>query len=134
MSPCLSQPTNATGTDMVPLSMIGKSKNPRCFKNYITKLTYYHQKRAWSDSVVFAKWWQSFQLYISRRTERKCLLIMDNCGPHGSELIDPTGQIECVFLPSNVTSVFQPMDAGIIAMLKKKYRNRLLMKMLDIFT
>jgi hypothetical protein len=26
--------TNATGTDLVPLSMIGKSENPRCFTNH----------------------------------------------------------------------------------------------------
>jgi len=125
--------TNADGSDMPPLSIIGKSKNPRCFKNRQKKLRYYNQKKAWSDSKVFAQWWEWFQNYIRNRTNEKVLLILDNCGPHGSELVDPLGQIEVVFLPPNVTSVYQPMDAGIIAMLKKKYRYRLLMKILEIF-
>ena len=125
--------TNATGTDKVPLSLIGKSKNPRCFRNKTLKLKYYNQAKAWSDSKVFKKWWEAFRLYIRSRTNRKCLLIMDNCGPHGTELVDPGGQIEVIFLPPNVTSVYQPMDAGVIAMLKKNYRYRLLMRMFDIF-
>ena len=125
--------TNATGTDKVPLSLIGKSKNPRCFRNKTLKLKYYNQAKAWSDSKVFKKWWEAFRLYIRSRTNRKCLLIMDNCGPHGTELVDPGGQIEVIFLPPNVTSVYQPMDAGVIAMLKKNYRYRLLLRMLDIF-
>jgi hypothetical protein len=41
-------------------------------------------------------------------------------------LKDPQGQVKVVFLPPNVTSVYQPMDAGVIAMVKKKYRYRLL--------
>ena len=125
--------TNATGTDKVPLSLIGKSKNPRCFRNKTLKLKYYNQAKAWSDSKVFKKWWEAFCLYIRSRTNRKCLLVMDNCGPHGTELVDPDGQIEVIFLPPNVTSVYQPMDAGVIAMLKKNYRYRLLLRMLDIF-
>ena len=125
--------TNATGTDKVPLSLIGKSKNPRCFRNKTLKLKYYNQAKAWSDSKVFKKWWEAFRLYIRSRTNRKCLLIMDNCGPHGTELVDPDGQIEVIFLPPDVTSVYQPMDAGVIAMLKKNYRYRLLLRMLDIF-
>ena len=37
--------TNATGTDLVPLSMIGKSLNPRCFVNHQQQLVYFHQNR-----------------------------------------------------------------------------------------
>ena len=58
---------------------------------------------------------------------------MDNCNPHSKELVDEKGQIKVVFLPPNVTSVFQPMDAGVITMLKKLYRYRLLRKMLKLF-
>ncbi len=45
--------TNATGTDLVPLSIIGKSQNPRCLKSHQQKLVYFHQKKAWSDGKVF---------------------------------------------------------------------------------
>ncbi len=47
---------------------------------------------------------------------------MDNCGPHGTDLVDPHDQVKVVFLPPNCTSVFQPMDCGVIAMVKKNYR------------
>ena len=125
--------TNATGNDLVPLSMIGKSKKPRCFRNRTLKVRYYNQNKAWSDTKTFSKWWEHFCNYIRTKTNAKVLLIMDNCGPHGKELIDPLGQITVVFLPPNCTSVYQPMDCGVIAMLKKNYRYRLLRKMLEMF-
>ena len=125
--------TNATGTDKMPLSIIGKSKNPRCFEKRKKKLKYYSQRRARSDKVTFTKWWNSFLDYIRMKTTKKVLLLLDNCGPHGEELIDPRGQVKVVFLPPNCTSMFQPMDAGVIAMLKKNYRYALLLRMLDIF-
>jgi hypothetical protein len=127
--------TNADGMDKVPLSMIGKPKQPRCFVNqhHLLPMKYYSQKEAWSNSTVFLKWWNNFLLHICRRTIKPVLLILDNCGPHGTELKDPQGQVKVVFLPPNVTSVYQPMDAGVIAMVKKSYRYRLLERLLDIY-
>ena len=126
--------TNATGTDKVPLSLIGKAKSPRCFENRNMKSKYYSQKRAWSDTTTFMKWWRDFQVHVRRRTTKNILLILDNCGPHGTkELVDENEQIRVVFLPPNCTSVFQPMDSGVIAMLKKNYRTRLLRKMLETY-
>ena len=46
---------------------------------------------------------------ILSKTLNKVLLIMDNCGPHGTDLVDPHDQVKVVFLPPNCTSVFQPM-------------------------
>lgn len=125
--------TNASGSDMVPLSVIGKSKNPRCFRIRSPKLPYYNQAKAWSDRRVFTLWFQYFLNYIRNRTSNKVLLLLDNCGPHGNELVDPNGQVSVMFLPPNTTSVYQPMDAGIIATLKKKYRYRLLEKMFEVY-
>lgn len=114
--------TNATGNDLVPLSLIGKSKNPRCFRNRTLKLRYYNQSKAWSDMKTFNKWWEHFCNYIHTKTNAKVLLIMDNCGLHGKELIDPLSQITVNFLLPNCTSVYQPMDCDVIAMPKKNYR------------
>ena len=47
--------TNAMGTDLVPLSIIGKSVKPRCSTNQAKKLVYINQRKAWSDRNVFAK-------------------------------------------------------------------------------
>ena len=124
---------NATGTDKMPLSIIGKSAKPRCFKNIPLKMMYFSQAKAWSDTKTFMKWWHHFLIHIRGKTNAPTLLILDNCGPHGAELVDPFGQVTVVFLPPNCTSVFQPMDAGVIAALKKNYRYRLLRRMLEIF-
>lgn len=125
--------TNATGTDKVPLCLIGKSKRPRCFDMGPPRLKYFNQAKAWSDSKVFQKWWEFFLNHIRSQTADKVLLIMDNCGPHGAELKDPHNQVNVVFLPPNVTSMYQPMDSGVIAMVKKNYRYRLLRNVFEIF-
>ena len=44
--------TNADGLDKYPLVMIGKAKKPICFCKG-KKLTYYAQKKVWSDGVTF---------------------------------------------------------------------------------
>ena len=58
---------------------------------------------------------------------------MENCGPHGADLHDPQGQVKAIFLHPNCTSVFQPMDCGVIAKVKKSYRYCLLRKMFGKF-
>ena len=47
--------TNATDTDLVFLSMIGKPKNPRCFRSHQQKLVYFNQSKAWFDGKVFGQ-------------------------------------------------------------------------------
>ncbi len=87
--------TKADGTDKVPLSMIGKPKEPHCFVNqhHLLPMKYFSQKKAWSDSTGLLKRWNNFLLHIRRRTIKPVLLILDNCGPHGTELKDPQGQV-----------------------------------------
>ena len=69
------------------------------------------------------------------KNEYRVLLILNNCGPHCGKaeefMNDP--QVQVIMLPPNCTSMYQPMDSGVIAMIKKKYRYRLLSKYLDIF-
>lgn len=47
---------------------------------------------------------------------------MDRCTAHPpeDELVTKDGKIKAMFLPANTTSLIQPMDQGIIAILKKK--------------
>jgi hypothetical protein len=54
---------------------------------------------------------------------RRVLLFVDNAPPHqlgDVELKNTTVH----FFPPNTTSVLQPMDAGVIASLKRHYRRR----------
>ena len=47
---------NSVGNKL-PLFVVGKAKNPRCFKN-IKKLPcrYRSQRKSWMDSVLFEEW------------------------------------------------------------------------------
>ena len=60
-----------------------------------------------------------------------CDLNMDNCGPHGEDMLDSRGQVQIIRLPGSCTSMFQRMDTGFIASLKIRYRSMLLNKMLQ---
>ncbi|UYV80385.1 hypothetical protein LAZ67_19000038 [Cordylochernes scorpioides] len=48
---------NMDGSEKLPLLMIGKAANPRCFKNVKTKpVDYANSARAWMTSYLFEKW------------------------------------------------------------------------------
>ena len=126
--------TNATGSRKVPLSMIGSLKNPRCFgrRQERRKFVYFDQNKAWSDTRTFTRWfYELFLPHVRSKTKDKVLLIMDNCGPHGAKIADPMGQVKLISLPPNCTAVHQPMDQGIIHALKRKYRYKLLSKIME---
>ena len=119
--------TNATATLKVPFSVIGKSANPRCFKKAPPPVTYFNQENAWSDSITFTKWYyEVFLVFVHRTKSDRVVLLMDNCGPHGSDLCDSRMQVTILTLPPNCTSMYQPMDMGVIAAMKLHYRSLLL--------
>lgn len=51
---------------------------------------------------------------------------MDNCGPHGTDVQDVRNQVTLFTLPPNCTAIHQPMDMGVIAAWKRRYRGLLL--------
>lgn len=135
---------NSTGTHRLPLLIIGKAKQPRCFKG-ITKLpiTYKNQKNSWMDSRIFIDWYENvFIPEVKKNQEKtgntgKVLLIIDNAPSHPSEMLleSEGGKFNVLFLPPNVTSVLQPMDQGVIEAFKRFYRKQLLrMLLLDLET
>lgn len=48
---------------------------------------------------------------------------------HGRECHDPIGQVTVFYFPPNVTSIFQPLDQGIISAFKTKYKSCVLEKL-----
>ena len=118
---------NMDGSDKLPLYIIGKSKNPRAFKNVTVPLQYESNKKAWMTSVLFENWLTDLDKRM-RRENRKIAMIIDNCPAHPT--VDLTN-IDLLFLPPNTTSHTQPMDSGIIKNLKYHYRHILALRRLQ---
>ena len=86
--------TNADGTSKLPMAIIGKPMNPRGFRLEKPPVPYFSQRNACSDSVTFNKWFYNlFIPFVRRKTSKPVALLMDNCGPHGTDIVDHTGQI-----------------------------------------
>ncbi|XP_033755738.1 tigger transposable element-derived protein 6-like [Pecten maximus] len=120
---------NATGTIKLKPFVIGKSRTPRCFKNFSVKLycDYAHNKKAWMNSILFDDWLKSFNRQM-KRMRRQVLLIMDNAPCH---IIPPLSNTKVHFLPPTTTSHLQPLDAGIIQSFKARYRKYQLNRLVD---
>ena len=68
--------TNTVGNKL-PMFVIGKAKNPRCFKN-IKKLPcrYPSQRKSWMDIVLFEEWVRDVNKKFQAE-RRKVALIID---------------------------------------------------------
>jgi len=117
---------NATGTHKVPVTMIGKKAQPMCFQGNgnASPLTYFSHKSAWTDASVFKRWFEEvFVPAVQAGTAHHVYFIMDNLGCHSSS---SHPQVTIIELPPNPTAVYQPLDVGIIVLLKNRYKKRLL--------
>lgn len=111
---------NMDGSEKLPLLMVGKSQNPRCFKNVQTKpVEYRSNKKAWMTGSIFEEWLLNLDRKY-RKQKRKIILFIDNCSAHNS--IPSMENVRVIFFPPNMTSVVQPMDQGVIKNLKHFYR------------
>lgn len=124
---------NADGSDKREPFIIGHAKKPRCFqKKTGDQLGFYYRSnlKAWMTGVLFREWLCELDNDM-RAQKRNIVLLLDNASAHtahGMELKSVT----VVFLPPNTTAKLQPMDAGIIASFKRRYRHRQLEHALDV--
>ena len=124
---------NTDGSHVIPVRYIGAAANPRCFRNdkYGNQRARYHsQKNAWMDSNGFNNWINWFYNEIKKKSSGSWLLIMGNCGGHESEIQLPGLRIE--MLPPRSTAKYQPLDLGLIAHSKIRYRSLLLRIKVDV--
>ena len=128
---------NASGSIKLPLLLIGKAKNPRCFRGVDKSslpVVYRNQKNAWVNIPIFLDWFQNCFVPEVRTKledlgqEPKAILILDNCAahPNENELVSDDGKIVAKFLPPNVTPLIQPMDQGVLVCIKRLYRKYIL--------
>ena len=105
--------TNATGTDRLPIWIIGKAKTPRALKNVsISSIggRWRWNKKAWMNTVIMREWLLEFYIHI--RSTREVLLTMDNFSAHYTiiEISPPPLNIRICWLPVNSISRFQLLD------------------------
>ena len=123
--------TNADGSDIIKPLVIGKSANPRCFKDFTVAsyIKYNDNSKAWMTGYIFAEWLHYFDQHIKRKKNRPVLLLLDNVASHF-----PSVSLECVklhYLPPNTTSHLQPLDAGIIRAFMAYYRQLQVKKLIE---
>jgi hypothetical protein len=114
-----------------PLLVIGKFKKPRCLKNIVQlPVTYRANQKAWMTSELFTEFVRSLDQQMQSKN-RKVALILDRCPAHPK--VAGLKNVELFFLPPNTTSKTQPLDAGIINVMKRNYRKRLVHRMLACY-
>ena len=114
---------NADGTDKLQPFFIGHALIPRCFqKKSAAELGFYYRNntKAWMTGLFFREWLEEFDKKM-RSTNRHVLLLLDNAPSHATGDLVLT-HTNVLMLPPNTTSKIQPMDAGIIAAFKRRYR------------
>ena len=116
---------NMDGSDKRSLLIVGKSRQPRCFRG-VQKLPlpYSNNKTAWMTGDLFRNWLVDFERDMAKKN-RFVVLVVDNCAAHPKDGADDLPHIKLVFLPPNVTSIIQPCDMGIIWNLKANYRRKI---------
>ena len=117
---------NMSGDEKLPVLLIGRAQNPRCFKGMKTKpLLYEWNSKAWMTGTIFEKYMKMLDNKFFKE-KRQVLFFVDNCPAHPVTLQMALKNIKIIFLPKNSTSVLQPMDQGVIRSFKCKYRTKLL--------
>lgn len=128
---------NMSGSEKRPLHMISTAAHPRCFGPRSNPLPlnvrYDSAVNGWMTKTILMNWLKDWNEELKEQN-RQVVLIMDNASSHGK--IDDEGfehfkNIRIVFLPPNLTSLIQPLDSGIIALFKHKYRTRMVDRMIS---
>lgn len=120
---------NMSGSEKLPLLVIGRFAKPRCFKNARSiPVQYEANSKAWMVSDLFSSWLTKLDAKFVRE-KRKVAMVVDNCPAHPNIQCNLRA-IKLVFLPPNTTSKSQPCDQGIIQNLKVHYRKNLIMQLI----
>jgi hypothetical protein len=120
---------NMDGSERLPLVVIRKSGKPRCFKNVKNlPCKYRSNKTAWMTSDLFDEYLKALDAKMGGKN-RKIVLFIDNCSAHPKNT-DHLSNVHVEFLPENSTAISQPMDQGVIKVLKTYFWKRFVHKLL----
>ena len=128
--------TNADGSERLPPLVIGHAVKPRCFDGFEPwkyEFDYHGTKKAWNNKLVFFEWLSRFDKYIGLTPGRRAALLLDNCSAHGNiTTLPPLSDVYVIFLPKNTTPRLQPLDAGIIASIKERFKRNQVQRACDL--
>ena len=119
--------TNMDGSDHRKLSVIGKSKTPRClqkkYKMQVKDMSvdWYASKNAWMTGKIHHQIMTKLNNEM-RLSNRHILYVCDNASSHQ---VQEYSNIKFLMLPPNATSIMQPLDQGIILSAKRRYKKKL---------
>ncbi|CAC5421861.1 unnamed protein product [Mytilus coruscus] len=95
---------NMTVTDKRKLLVIGKSKDPRCFRGKKSlPVIYKINKNAWITAEIFIEWLREMNKDMCHQN-RKRLMLVDNCSAHPKDAADRLEHVDLEFLPPNTTA------------------------------
>ncbi|MGH0117396.1 UNVERIFIED_CONTAM: hypothetical protein FKN15_034583 [Acipenser sinensis] len=120
---------NIDGSEKLQPLVIGKSKNPSCFKN-VKRLpvAYEANSTAGMTGEIWEAWLKKID-NIMRAKKRMILMLCASCAAHVTYV--RLTNIKLVFLPPNNTPLIRPMDQGIAANFKKQYRSLVLRQLVN---
>ena len=120
--------TNANGKVRLTPFVIVCSLRPISFGGQVAlELVIDHAggRKSWMNRELFFSWLHRASNFIARILQRKISLLLDNASYRGTALDVPElSYIHIYFLPKRTTPILQPIDLGLIASIKRKYRRR----------
>lgn len=110
--------TNGDGSHKIPLSLIGTAKEPRCFRNKPLPLKKFRQTKAWCNVRDIQESFDCFLEQILSRTMGKVSLLMTVATLILCLDLEAIVRLRLSNCPPDTASMYQPMDTGIISMVK----------------
>ena len=126
--------TQTTVYREIPVAALSTPRESRQYAGHLRK-----HKKAWMTASVFQDWFSKTFVPAVRKYQRenniarKAVLLLDNCPAHppADTIKSADGSITSYYLPKNTTSMIQPLDQGIIANFKLKYRQDLVQGVIE---
>lgn len=120
---------NKSGTEKLPLMVIGKFQHPRSLRNVKSlPAKYQHEQNAWMTAELF----EDFMLTMNKKFEKEkrfVLVVVETSGIHSSSLVPKLTNIQLVIQQPKSPS---PLRHGIVKNLKNFYRKEVVIKEVEI--
>lgn len=120
--------TNWSSSDKLQLVVIGKSKDPVCLKKKETPIIYCNSQTGRMTQKVFEEIMVMFNEHF-RQQGRKVLFVVDMCDEHK---VLTLSNLKVDFWPPAAAAKLQPLQHGIIPLLRENYQRLFAEKMLQL--